>query len=260
MVVLWGTVALLLVSTAGWIASAVRRNANVVDQLWGVAQITLAATCLVAGDERAPRSWLCAALVTVWGLRLTIHLATRDRGRGEDFRHASARDRDPRFVWRSLPLTFWFQLVGGGLGVGLPMFAVVDGGQPDLGWLDAVGAAVWAAGLATEATADLQLARFRRTRTPGAVLDTGLWRYSRHPNYFGEVVVWTGVALLGVAAGAWWALVSPLVVLVVIVRVSGIAVMDEHLRATRGERYAEYVRTTSAFVPLPKRRNRLPST
>jgi steroid 5-alpha reductase family enzyme len=254
MVVVWGAAALLVLATAGWALSAVRRNANVADELWGVAQIVLAAVCLSAGEARTARSWLAAGLVAVWGLRLSLHLRARDRRRGEDWRHRAARRRQPGFVWRSLPEVFWLQLVGGGLVVGLPLFAVVAPAPPGLGWLDGLGVALWVVGFAVETVADVELARFGddggdRRR----VLDRGLWRYSRHPNYFGEAVLWTGMALLGVAAGAWWALLSPLMVLIVVLRISGVAVMDEHLLATRGEAYADYVRATSPFVPLPKR-------
>jgi steroid 5-alpha reductase family enzyme len=253
-VVVWVAAALFALATVGWGLSVVRRNANVVDALWGPSQIVVAVVSLIAGEDRTARSWVCAALVAVWGLRLALHLMMRDHGRGEDWRYRRARSSTRGFVWRSLPEVFWFQLVGGGLVVGLPMLAAVSDDQPDLGWLDAVGVVVWGAGLAIEAIADAQLRRFTSdaTRRDG-VLDSGLWRFSRHPNYFGEVVVWVGVALVGIAAGAWWAVVSPVMVFVIITRISGVAVMDEHLRTTRGAAYEVYVRTTSAFVPLPKR-------
>ena len=252
--VAWVAAALFALATIGWGVSVVRRNANVVDELWGPAQIVVAAVALAAGEERTARSWVCAGLVTAWGLRLGLHLMTRDRARGEDWRHRQARESKRGFVWRSLPEVFWFQLLGGGLVVGLPMLAAMSEGQSGLGWLDAVGVVVWGTGLAIEATADAQLRRFRRDAPAGgAVLDSGLWRFSRHPNYFGEVVVWVGIALVGVAAGGWWAVSSPVMVFVIVTRVSGVAVMDEHLRSTRGPAYEAYVRTTSAFVPLPKR-------
>lgn len=254
MVIVWGLAAVAVLATVGWIVSVERRNANIADQLWGVALLTLAVVCLVGGEEISARSWLVAALVAAWGLRLSIHLWVRDRRRGEDWRHAEARCQRRDFVWRSLPEVFWFQLVGGGVVVGLPIFAVVSARQPGLWWLDGIGLATWAAGFAVEVVADVQLARFRRDeRNRGRVLDRGLWAYSRHPNYFGEVVLWTGIALLGVAAGAWWALVSPLMVLVVVVRISGVRVMDDHLILTRGDQYERYVHTTSALVPMPKR-------
>lgn len=254
MLVLSAAAALFVLSTAGWTISVVRRNANVVDQLWGVSMIVVAAVSLIAGETTTPRSWLSAALVSVWGVRLSFHMAWRDRHRGEDWRHRRARETKAQFVWRSLPEIFWFQLIGGGLVVSLPMFAVVSEPQPALGWLDMLAVAIWVAGLTIESVADIQLARFRADpNNRGLVLDHGLWRYSRHPNYFGEVLLWAGIALLGVAAGEWWALLSPLMVFIIITRITGVAAMDRHLRDTRGEEYARYVCTTSAFVPLPKR-------
>lgn len=254
MVVLWTAVALFVLSTTAWLLSIRRANANVVDQIWGIAQVCVASVCLLVGETTTARSWLCAALVTVWGLRLTIYLTIRDRGRGEDWRHREARRSKPGFHWRSLPEIFWFQLIGGGLGVGLPMFAAVSEGQPPLGWVDAVGTTLWFGGLTIETIADLQLERFRRdTANRGRVLNEGLWRHSRHPNYFGELLVWIGIATVGVAAGAWWSLFSPVLVAVIILRVTGVAAMDRHLAATRGREHADYVRTTSALIPLPKR-------
>ena len=254
MAVLWTALGLFVLSTAAWLLSVMRANANVVDQCWGIAQITVASVCLLAGETRTSRSWLCAAIVTIWGLRLTIHLTIRDRGRGEDWRHREARRSKPGFRWRSLPEIFWFQLIGGGLGVGLPMFAAVSKGQPPLAWLDAVGIILWLGGITFETIADLQLAKFRgETANRDRVLKHGLWRHSRHPNYFGELLVWVGIALIGVAAGAWWALFSPMLVAIIILRVSGVAAMDRHLAISRGQEYAEYVRTTSAIIPLPRR-------
>ena len=254
MLLFWAGAALFALAIGGWALSVVRHNANVVDQLWGVSQVVLVAVCLVAGEERTARSWLAAALVTTWGARLTIHLVLRDRARGEDWRHQEARRRHEQFALRSLFELFLFQLVGGALVVGLPLFAVVSDGQAPLGWLDALATSVWATGFLVETLADRQLARFRTdTNRRGSVLDTGLWRYSRHPNYFGDFLQWTGIALLGVAAGHWWALFSPLTMLVILLRISGVTIMDDHLRSTRGESHTRYVRTTSAFVPRPRR-------
>ena len=254
MVVVVAATGLLVLGTAGWLRSLRRDDATVVDHLWGVAQVVVVGAALVFGEERTTRSWVCGALVATWGLRLSAHLIARDRHRGEDFRHREARARRRRFRQTSLVELFWFQLVGGGLVVGLPMLAVVRSEQPPLGWLDALGVAVWATGFTIEVVADLQLSRFRRHPPGGgALLDQGLWRFSRHPNYFGEALSWVGVALLGVAAGAWWSLVSPALVLVVVLRMTGVAAMDRHLAATRGAAYAHYAGTTSPFVPLPRR-------
>jgi steroid 5-alpha reductase family enzyme len=252
--VLWGTAAVLGFATAAWVLSVVRGNATVADRAWGLTFVVLAWTYVATGPSVTARSVLAAALVTVWGLRLAVHLTLRDWGQGEDWRQREQRQRTRNFSWTSLLTVFWFQASGAVL-VGLPLLAAVREGQPSsLGWLDGAGVAVWATGFLLEAVADLQLARFSsQPDNRGRVLDAGLWRYSRHPNYFGDAVMWWGLGLLGLAAGAWWALVGPATMLVILLRFSGVAVMEPHLQATRGAAHADYVARTSAFVPRPPR-------
>ena len=253
--VLVAALALGFLALAGWAISIRTCDVGVVDRLWGIAQVVVVAACLVVGETRTARAWLCAALVTVWGLRLSGYLWWRERGSGEDWRHNEKRRTQPGFWWRSLSETFLVQLVGGGLLIGAPMLAVVSGNEPSLVTLDFVGVAVWALGLTIETTADFQLARFRaQPSNRGLLFREGLWRFSRHPNYLGEITLWLGIALVGLASGEWWALISPAMVLVVMTRISGTRVMDEHLSRTRGSTYDAYVRTTSGLIPGRQRR------
>jgi steroid 5-alpha reductase family enzyme len=194
--------------------------------------------------------------VTVWGLRLSAYLTWRNWGKGEDWRYRRMRERSPRgFPARSLVTVFWTQAVAA-WGVGLPLLAAVGPEQPrDLGWLDWLGALLWAIGVSFEAIGDLQLARFKAApRRGGGVLDTGLWRYTRHPNYFGDALLWWGLGLIGLAAGAWWSVLGPAGMTVFLVRVTGVTVTEEHMRRTREDAYVDYVRRTSSFIPLPPRR------
>lgn len=252
----WLVLALLVLAVSGWAASLWLHNASIVDVLWGVALVVVTAVALATGPELTARSWLCATLVGVWAARLVRHLGIRSLREGEDWRHRALRARSPRFTARSLVELFLFQVVGGGLVVGLPIMASVRTGQPSLGVVDALAVLTWAGGFAVEATADAQLARFRERAPRGALLDSGLWRYSRHPNYFGEAVQWIGIALLGVAAGSWWSLLSPAMMFIILLRMTGVRLMEQHLRETRGDAYEAYTRSTSAFVPMPKRRAR----
>jgi steroid 5-alpha reductase family enzyme len=243
--------------TAAWAVSVARRDAGVVDRAWGLACALVAWIAIVAAAEPTVRSYLAAGFVTVWGVRLSAHLTWRSRGRGENWRYRRLRERHGRsFAARSLVTVFWAQGAAAVV-VGLPLLAAVRVGQPAaLGWLDLLGAAVWAVGFGTEAAADAQLARFHAAeteRTARRVLDRGLWRYSRHPNYFGDAVQWWGVGLVGLAAGASWALVGPLVMTAVLVRGTGVAAIEPHLLESRGEAYRRYVATTSALVPGPPR-------
>lgn len=249
----WTVLALVLLAISGWAVSLRLGNASIVDVLWGAALVVVTLVALATGPELTARSWLCATLVGVWAARLVGHLSVRSMREGEDWRHRALRARSTRFGARSLIELFLFQLVGGALVVGLPIMASVRAGQASLGAVDALGVLMWAGGFAVEAIADAQLTRFREQAPPGSVLDSGLWRHSRHPNYFGEAAQWVGIALLGLAAGSWWSLLSPAVMLVVLLRMTGVRLMEQHLRETRGDAYEAYARLTSAFVPMPRR-------
>lgn len=236
-----------------WLVSLRLRDASVVDVGWGLGIVVVAWTCFAAGDGSGARTWIAVALASAWGLRLSAHLAARKlRGEGEDFRMAELRTRyGERFPLVSLFRVFLFQGMGMWV-VSLPLQAA-QAPETGLGPLDAVGIAVWAAGMAFEVAADVQLARFRADpASRGRVMDRGVWRWSRHPNYFGELCVWVGLCLVALATGdAWWAVASPLMMAIVLLRISGVAAMEAHMARRPG--YAEYVRRTSAFVPLPPR-------
>ena len=252
---LTGLGSVVALMTVVWAISVVRRNATLVDGAWGLAFVVLGWTYVVAARDPNARSFLAVALTSAWGLRLSAYLSARAWRSGEDWRYAERRGRVGRpFAFTSL-LTIFLPQALAVWGVGVPLAAAVRSGQPgSLGLLDLAGAVVWATGFLIEAVADLQLGRFRaRADREGRVLDRGLWRYSRHPNYFGDAVQWWGLGLIGLAAGAWWALLGPLGMTVVLLRVTGVSATDRHLRQSRGSAYEDYMRRTSAFVPLPPR-------
>ncbi len=237
-----------------WAVSVRLRDVSIVDVFWGPGFAAVAWTALaVAGAS--PRGLLAAGLTTLWGLRLGVHLGLRKRGHGEDRRYAALRAaRGPRFVAESLASVFLLQAALLWI-VSLPLqAAAAHGAGAPLGGLDAAGALLALAGVAVEAIADAQLARFlARPGSRGQVMQEGLWRWSRHPNYFGDFVVWWGLGLLGLAAGAPWTLAGPVVMTVLLLRVSGVTLLER----TIGERrpgYAEYAARTSAFFPRPPRR------
>jgi steroid 5-alpha reductase family enzyme len=250
---LLGLGALLAAAAATWALSVAKRDVSIVDSLWGPMFALAALAYAWPFAELAPRGALVLALVGAWALRLTLYITARNAGAGEDYRYREIRRRnEPHFALKSLYLVFGLQAVLAWL-VSLPLLAA-QRGAPDLGLLDAVGVALALGGLVLESVADWQLARFKRDDgNRGRVLDRGLWRYSRHPNYFGECCVWWGFGCLGLAAGGWWSLVSPLIMTVLLLRVSGVALLEQ----TIGERrpgYADYVQRTSAFVPWPARK------
>jgi steroid 5-alpha reductase family enzyme len=245
-------VALLAFMLATWGLSLALRDVSIVDVAWGPAFVLVAWVAYTTGGGDEGRRALVAVLVTVWGLRLALHLGARKlRERREDPRYAAWRERHgARFTLVSLVTVFLFQ---GALAwvVALPVMA--SAAQPEgLGFLAWIGVAVWAAGLFFEAVGDRQLAAFKADpANRGTVMDRGLWRYTRHPNYFGDCLVWWGIGLIALSAGAWWSLAGPVVMTVLLTRVSG----KDHLERTLSRRpgYAEYVARTSGFVPLPPR-------
>jgi len=232
-----------------WLCSLPLRNASIVDAFWGSAFVLAAWTAALAAGGDGPRRALALALVTGWGLRLSWHLLLRNAGHGEDPRYAAMRrGHGARYWWVSLFTVFLLQAALAWF-ISLPVQAAVTAPATPLGVLDAAAVAVWAIGLAFEAVGDWQLARFRRDpASRGKVLDTGLWRYTRHPNYFGDACAWWGLGLLGVAAGAPWTLASPALMTFLLVRVSGVTLLEREI-ADRRPGYRAYVERTSAFLP-----------
>ena len=238
-----------------WLVSLVKRDVSIVDPLWPMVFVAVAWSIWLWGDGGGgSRAGLMLAMVTLWGLRLGAHLTVRKWGEPEDFRYASLRRRLPPFWLWSLAVVFGLQALLATV-VSLPVQAVV--GDPDpspLGWLDWVGTAVWAIGLVFESVGDEQLRRFKAdAANRGQVMDRGLWRYTRHPNYFGDSLVWWGIYGVAASAGAWWTFAGPLVMSILLLRVSGVTLLERRLNRRRPG-YAEYAARTSAFVPRPPRR------
>ena len=250
--VLVSAAVVLVFMVASWIVSLRLRDVSIVDVCWGVAFVLVAVVCLALGDGDESRQVLMTVLIAIWGVRLAGYIGRRKlRNPGEDPRYGAWRERfGSRFPLVSLFYVFLFQgfLV---MVVSLPIMGAANYGH-GLGALDWIGAALWLFGLSFESVGDAQLARFKADpANKGKVMDRGLWRYTRHPNYFGELLVWYGIYLVALSAGAWWALPSPLVMTLLLTRVSG----KDHLERSMKQRpgYSEYVERTSGFVPLPPR-------
>lgn len=252
-VLLAAAAALAVLMLATWLLSLRLRDVSIVDPVWGFAFVVVAAAALVTGDGDEDRRILLLALVGLWGLRLGGYLTLRKlREHGEDYRYVEMRERyGDRFPLVSLGMVFGLQglLV---LVVSLPVTgaSVQDDGLGALTW---AGVALWAVGLFFETVGDAQLARFKADPdSRGQVMDRGLWRYTRHPNYFGDFCVWWGIYLVALQAGAWWTLPGPLVMSFLLLRVSGKDRLEKTI-GTRRPGYAEYVRRTSGFFPRPPR-------
>ena len=195
-----------------WVAGVIRRDASIVDPFWGTGFVVVGWTSWLLNYPTGFRTVLVVGQATVWGVRLSLFLLWRNWGRGEDRRYVAMRNHHGRrFWWVSLFTVFWLQGVILWL-VSFPLqFTAAYRSANPLGWLDACGVVVWGIGLFFEAVGDWQLAQFRANpANAGQVLDCGLWRYTRHPNYFGDFCVWWGMYLVAVAGGAGWTIASPL--------------------------------------------------
>jgi len=259
------TTTVLLASAAGalalvlavWAASLALRDASIIDVFWGVGFVAIAWICVAVGHGSLDRRLLLAALVTVWGLRLAVHIGTRNLGAGEDRRYAAMRERDGARFWLTSLYRVYLTQAAVMWAVSLPVQAGGSlGGGRGLGALDIVGAAVWLVGFGFESIGDLQLGRFRADpANRGRVMDRGLWRYTRHPNYFGDASVWWGLGLiaLGAGASAAWGLVGSALDTLILTRVSGKPVLERDIERRRPG-YRDYVERTSGFIPRPPRR------
>ena len=239
-----------------WLLSLRLRDASIVDIWWGPGIAVLAAVAYAATGGAHPRRALLLGLAALWALRLGGYLLWRNAGRGEDPRYqAMRRHHGARFGWLSLLSVFGLQGVLQWI-VALPLqLAQLDPGPARLGALDALGVALFAFGLAFETVGDLQLARFRADPAQqGRVLDRGLWRYTRHPNYFGDCTAHWGLFVVALATPWGWAgVLGPLTLTVLLLRVSGVALLERSI-GRRRPTYSDYQRRTSAFLPRPPRR------
>lgn len=246
------TIVCLMLAT--WSVSLLRRDASIVDIAWGLGFVLVAWAAKFVTGASGSGNWLLLLMVTVWGLRLTGYLAKRNLGKGEDFRYrAMRRKHGERFAIVSLYSVFGLQ---GALMmlVSLPVSLGQRDTDAGAGFIVLLGFVVWAVGLYFEVVGDAQLARFKRDpRNADQIMDQGLWGLTRHPNYFGDALVWWGLAIVGSSQGAGiWAFLGAAVMTVLLVRVSGAALLDR-LLAKRKPGYAEYMARTSGFIPLPRR-------
>jgi steroid 5-alpha reductase family enzyme len=243
-------IVILVLMVLTWLISVLLRDASIVDMIWGLGFVLVAWATYLITESPGPRSLLVTLLVSVWGLRLSGYLVWRNLGKDEDKRYQKMRAESPEsFWWVSLFKVFLLQgaLM---LVISFPVIAVQTSGS-GLFWLDYLAIAVWGAGLVFESVGDYQLARFKaRPGSEDKVMDSGLWRYTRHPNYFGDFCVWWGHYLVALAAGAWWTVFSPLVMSFLLMRFSGVSLLEKTITSRRPG-YADYVARTNTFFPGP---------
>jgi steroid 5-alpha reductase family enzyme len=239
-----------------WLWSVVIKNVSIVDIFWGMGFVIVNAFYVFASGELNPRKILILVLVSLWGVRLSVYLALRNIGKGEDFRYQEFRRKygPERYWWVSFFQTFLLQgaLI---MIVSLPLLGVsASPSDGALGVFDYIGIAVWIIGFSFEAGGDYQLARFKKNPSnKGKVLDSGFWKYTRHPNYFGDSAVWWAYALFSIAAGGYWQIIGSIIMTLLIVKVSGVALLEKSLNQAKPQ-YRDYILKTNSFFPwFPKK-------
>jgi len=243
--------AILMTVTLVWALSVKLRDASIADVYWGSGFVQLVWLYCLLSPALTPRSWLVAALVTVWGARLSVHIVRRNHHKGEDPRYQAMRASHGRaFWWRSLFTVFWLQ--GAILWfVGLPVLVAVRAAGPqEFTAIDGLGVVLFLIGFGFEVVGDYQLGRFKaEPSNRGHVLDRGLWRYTRHPNYFGDATVWWGLYLIACATpGGWLTVLSPSLMTMLLMRVSGVTLLEAGLKESKPG-YRAYIARTPAFFP-----------
>jgi steroid 5-alpha reductase family enzyme len=251
-----GLLLILVLVSVLWITSIFLRNVSIVDLFWGMGFAIVNCWYCFANEKITSRQILLLVLVTIWGLRLSIYLALRNIGKGEDFRYREFRKNygEKNYWWISFFQTFLLQ--------GLLMWLISStlwsinrfSDENSLNIIDYVGLSVWIIGFIFEAGGDYQLAKFKKNvNNKGKVLKTGFWRYTRHPNYFGDAAVWWGYGLLCIAAGNYWYLLGSVLMTLLIIKVSGVALLEKTLKVQKPQ-YLDYIQKTNSFIPwLPKK-------
>ncbi len=237
-----------------WVVSLVLKKASIADPFWGLGFVVAAGYYYLSTANESLRKIIVLTLVTIWGLRLFGYLLWRGFGKPEDYRYAQFRKEygEHRYWWVSFFQVFVLQGVLLWL-ISAPLLSAQYYDQ-QLGWLDGIAIGFWLIGFIFEAGGDYQLVKFKSNpANKGKVLNAGFWRYTRHPNYFGDACVWWGFGLFSVAAGSYWPILGSALITFLLVKVSGVAMLERSLKTTKPE-YSEYIRKTNAFLPwIPRK-------
>lgn len=247
---LWALAALAVFAVTGWLFSLMKRDVGIVDSLWSLMFLLAVIVYAVLCSDIGTRLTWIMVLLLIWSLRLCIHITWRNWGGPEDSRYqAIRRNNGPNFKLKSLYLVFGLQ-AGLSWLIATPLPVAVSGTNA-LGPWDVTGVGLWFVGMFFQSVGDWQLARFNSDpRNRGKVMDRGLWRYTRHPNYFGEACVWWGFYLIAVGAGGWWTIFAPMLITLLLLKVSGVALLEQDIQERRPA-YREYRERTNAFIPGP---------
>ena len=245
---------ILILITLLWVWSILIKNVSIIDIFWGMGFVIVNAFYFYHSETQTLRQSVILVLVSIWGLRLSAYLAYRNIGKGEDYRYQQFRKNygPDRYWWFSYFQVFLLQgaLI---MIISLPLLAI-NTHSSDVNFLDLLALIVWCIGFVFEAGGDYQLAKFKRNpANKGKILNKGFWKYTRHPNYFGDAAVWTGYGLFCIASGIFWPLISVVIMILLLLKVSGVALLEKNLKSSKPQ-YKEYMEKTSSFLPRPPKK------
>jgi steroid 5-alpha reductase family enzyme len=246
-----GIILIISILTGLWLVSLILKDASIIDSFWGLGFIALAWFYhFRLTDNLNIRSLVLCILTTLWGVRLAVHIFTRNHGKGEDYRYQAFRaEHGKNFWWISYFRVFLLQ--GFLLWIiAVPLLIGQISSENNLQVFDYLGITLWIIGFMFEALGDYQLVQFKKNpENKGKVMDVGLWKYTRHPNYFGDALLWWGYFCFTFSVGGYWTIFSPILMTFLLMRVSGVALLEQKLVETKPA-YKEYVEKTSAFFPM----------
>ena len=247
---------ILILVTLLWIWSIFIKNVSIVDIFWGLGFVVVNTFYVFMSGELNARKIVILTLVCIWGFRLAIYLAKRNIGKGEDFRYQEFRQNygPKRYWWFSYFQTFLLQGVLIMI-ISLPLLGVnYNNSNGNLQILDYLGISIWLIGFIFESVGDFQLSNFKKdSKNKGKILHTGLWKYTRHPNYFGDSAVWWAYGIFSIAAGSYWQAIGAVIMTLIILKISGVSLLEKTLKETKPQ-YKEYIEKTSSFIPwFPKK-------
>lgn len=255
---LTGLAIILGLFTLVWIFSVPLRNVSIVDMFWGLGFVVACLTYYWFSETHHWRGILVLVLTAVWGIRLSLHIGIRNAGKVEDYRYTEFRKRygEQNYWWFSFFQVFLLQGILLWLISAPLLLAQIPQANITFSFADGLAIVLWTTGFIFEAGGDYQLMQFRSNPSnKGKVLREGLWKYTRHPNYFGDALIWWSFATFGIAAGHWWPLLSAGLMNLLLLKVSGVALLEKNLTRTKPE-YEDYIKRTPAFFPwLPKSNN-----
>lgn len=237
--------------TIWFLAAIFMKRRDIVDSAWGLGFVAVATTAYLQRNNESIFALIALGLVAVWGTRLFLHITSRNWKKKEDYRYAQLGKLNSATFWVRTYVTIFLLQGALMIAISLPIIGIMQStAEPHLP-LASIAAGIWLFGILFEAVGDYQLRQFLRHKKSG-IMSTGLWRYTRHPNYFGEITAWWGAAIMALSFGIWWGILGAFVITVLITRISGIPLLEA--RYKKDKAYQAYAAKTSILIPLPVRK------